>query len=157
NISDGTDGYDVRIDNFSGTSVDGTLFGMEIGFCRFLIVDVQGKMFHSNALPLSPEFSKRADFQQTELDLFDPLTGNSVSLRIEEFPHTAPTDLTPFTLKWPQEPVFELIVEVVDLQLPEALQQSLLQTLHAAMSSMTSATPNDAAAAGQLLAFISEV
>jgi hypothetical protein len=157
NTPDGTDGYDVRIDNFTGSSVDGTLFGMEISFCRFLIVDIEGTMFNSNSLPLSPAFATQADFQQSEIDLIDPLTGGMVTLEITEFAATPQKDLTPFSLSLSYDPMFELIVEVVDLQLPEALQHSLLQKLHAAISSITNPTPNDAAAAGQLLAFISQV
>jgi len=99
NLSD-SDGYDVRLSRrYWGNSVHGSLFGLELGFFRFLIVDTDEDMFDTARLPLTPDFAMQADFQQTDLVLFDPLTGEQIHLGVNEYAGTPPEELTPFSLE----------------------------------------------------------
>ncbi len=84
----GTDEYDVRGENFSGT-----LFGRSVKFFRFLIVDAQATMFDGVALPISAEFATSADFQQTDFGFADDST-----LATTEFADTPVAERRPFTL-----------------------------------------------------------
>lgn len=63
------DSYDVRAE---GAATAGkTLYGMNIDLARFLLVDNEGTMFSSTALPTSQDFFFEADFQQTDFYLID--------------------------------------------------------------------------------------
>jgi hypothetical protein len=99
------DSYGVRADNspfyngYGRNAVNGTLFGYEVLFIEFLIVDNDGTMFDNAQLPRSPEFAFEADYQQTQIELFDPVTGDIIFIRIQEFPNTPFEDRTPFSLQ----------------------------------------------------------
>jgi hypothetical protein len=93
NLPDYEDGIDVRVENSGAYDggrnvVNGTLFGYEVVFFRFLLADEDATMFDTAQLPLSPDYALEADFQQTELVLFNPATGESTALFIGEFPGT---------------------------------------------------------------------
>lgn len=132
-----SDEYDVRVGDFA-TSI-GTVFGTDVIFFRFLLADESGLMFNSTALPSSTAFATFAQFQQTELDLFDSVTGESVLLWVEEFPNTPPAQLTPFSLTELGDAAMqigELGTEVVNLNLGRRIEVSLLDPLKSALHAL---------------------
>jgi hypothetical protein len=84
----GSDGYDVRAENFSAL-----LFGRKLTFFRFLIVDQQSTMFDGITLPVQPGFAAAGDFQQTEIVFAD-----DSSVGVSEFDNTPASEKRPFTL-----------------------------------------------------------
>ena len=150
------DGYDVRFENFG--DVSGQLFGLDVLFFRFLLVDSDGTMLTSSDLPLSPAFASGTEFIQIDMFLFDPTTGEGIYLSYE-FPDTPPEDKTPFSLTMVDDPIslisdLSLSVQaLVDggVSLP-ADGKSLQATLDAVFKA------NDAPAAiGSLNGFIGQV
>jgi hypothetical protein len=158
NWGDGTeDGYDVR---FDGVNASGQLFGLNVGFFRFLIVDSQAAMFNSTAIPTSPDFAVLADFQQLELTLFDPATGG-FGLGFSEYPGMPPEDKTPFSLALignPIDLINDLEDDVVSLGLSNSLKNGLLAKLNEALAALTDGNENnDHVAINKLQEFISQV
>ena len=86
--SSSEDGYDVR----PSQTFNKQLFGRNLRFFRFLLVDDSGTMFTNTDLPLSPAFAAIAGFQQTELDF-----QSNVVVQVLGQP-------TPFTLTLVPEP-----------------------------------------------------
>ena len=114
-------------------------------------------MLNSTAIPLSPDFAALADFQQTEVELWNPTTEDYVSLGIVEFPNTPPELKTPFSLTF--TPIGDLSLSVQALvdggvSLP-ADGKSLQATLDAAAAAL--AANNAQATIGSLNGFISQV
>jgi hypothetical protein len=104
NLPDYEDGIDVRVENSGAYDggrnvVNGTLFGYQVVFFRFLLADEDATMFDTAQLPLSPDYALEADFQQTELVLFNPATGEFTGIFVMEFPGQPPEFYTPFTLE----------------------------------------------------------
>lgn len=101
----GLDAYDVRVANFDilygGPGVvDGTLYGMEVSFFYFQVIDSTGTMLQNAHLPLSANFASRADRSATGIELFDPATGEFVFLLGTDVPEA----ITPFSLEVEQGP-----------------------------------------------------
>jgi hypothetical protein len=165
NWGDGSeDGYDVRfegISRFDGSSASGQLFGLNVEFFRFVIVDSQAAMFSSNAVPVSPDFAILADYQQIDMGLLNPKTGEGFFLGFSEQEDTPPELKTPFTLTLIGDPVDlinDLEDDVVSLVLSQQLENGLLAKLDAALQALTDGTDNnDHVAINKLQDFINQV
>lgn len=109
------DSFDVRAD--IPAVVGKQLFGLNLRFFRFLLLDPAATMFDSTALPASPQFAEASDFQQNSIDLID---ANGVRTRL--VPGGAPYALRNFS---PQEDIAALIDLVNGSQASGAIKAKL--------------------------------
>lgn len=114
------DSYDVRA--FGSATVGKQLFGLDFTFTRFLLGDSDRTMFTSTALPTSPAFAAEADFQQTQIDLVDPVTGEESSLHAGD----APFALSTFD---PPADILDILDDVRALQVRGSLIKQLAAPL----------------------------
>lgn len=121
------DSYDVRAD--VPATVGKQLFGLDFTFTRFLLVDSAATMFTSTALPTSPAFADEADFQQTVIELADPVTGEGSSLHAGDAPYA----LTTFD---PPAQIGAILDDVRALQVRGSLIQQLAAPLEDARAQL---------------------
>jgi hypothetical protein len=140
------DSYDVRA--FGPATAGKTLFGLNLRFARFLLVDSEATMFTDTSLPTTPTFGGAAEFQQATVDLVDQ-TGFPVRLRVDDF--------SPFFLSV-YDPVAQIeTFKSVALGLDKGLSTALLVPLEKAIGYLSDAsTSNDRKAIQELQTFIAK-
>ena len=155
------DVYGVLAEEYSGTVITGTFYGLEFQSIECWLIDSDAQMLGSLALPLTPDFAKAADFLWIQVALRDPATGNGVGLAINESVNTPAEQRVPFSLTELTDPaaqVDDLQAEVLALGLPEKFERGLLPKLSNAQQELAKCHAHSAStAARQIGAFINEV
>jgi hypothetical protein len=144
------DSYDVRISADLG-DIQGAIFGYQVVFFRFLLVDEDGTMFSGTGLPLSAAFAARAQFIELEVDLYDPVTGDNFGIGL--------LGGAPFTLVELNAGCIlgDLQADLGELQIQRGLAQSLQAKLTAAAQALTEMNRAAEKAADHIGSFIREV
>ncbi|ALV42753.1 hypothetical protein AU252_17645 [Pseudarthrobacter sulfonivorans] len=139
NAGPNEDSIDVRAE---GAALAGKqLFGLDLTIARILLVDVDGTMFTSTALPTSPVFVEDSEFQQTLVELVDPVTNEPTILE----PGDAPYFLSVFD---PLAHIAALQDEVREAPVSAGMVKDLLKPLedaHARLGTLTQENVDEAA------------
>lgn len=139
--------YEVRADISLGATTSSRLFGLDLDFLQFLLIDTDTTMFATTALPLTPDFADLAERQQVVLRLIDPFT-------FETF-FVTPDSGFAVSFHRPVESLEALLAEVDGLDVSASLKQNLTSRLQSALDVLTDAsTSNDGDAASHLERFI---
>ena len=101
------DAYDVRADIPATTGE--TLFGLDLIFFRFILVDPQLAMFSDTSLPTTTLFAGDADYQGLDFDLYDPVTREEVRLTGQQ---EEPFQLSPYVVQTPVDGLRESLSEL---------------------------------------------